>query len=348
MTRESDALTPMVSIVIPVYNGSNYLRQAIDSALAQDYPNVEIIVVDDGSNDEGRTLDIARSYAEKVRVIEKGNGGSSSALNVGLREMRGEYFSWLSHDDLYYPQKISQSMAALESEHLRSGLDSSTYAVICEAETIDARGRVLRRPSRRVMERRRRNAHSVEETRRVVALLTFASAHGCAYLIPRSALLKLGGFDEGLKYVNDHDTWFRLLSDGVRPIHVGRILVRGRMHTEQVTEQLRRSDRLTSEHVELMNMLIDWCFSHRDSGRAITLYHLAWWLGLRDRRESARLAFERSGELSLLFAVISIPSRILVALIAAGRTWLKRVVLRWALGQRRNLVRRGLNRRPSV
>ena len=78
---------PLVSIVIPVYNGSNYMREAIDSALAQTYENVEIIVVNDGSTDDGETDRIARSYGDKIRYFAKDNGGVSSALNKGIKEM---------------------------------------------------------------------------------------------------------------------------------------------------------------------------------------------------------------------------------------------------------------------
>ena len=67
--------TPKVSIVIPVFNGSNYLREALDSALAQTYTNCEVIVVNDGSNDNGKTREIALSYGNKIRYFEKENGG---------------------------------------------------------------------------------------------------------------------------------------------------------------------------------------------------------------------------------------------------------------------------------
>ena len=97
---------PLVSIVIPVYNGSNYLAEAIDSALNQTYDNVEIIVVNDGSKDEGKTRDVALKYGNKIRYFEKENGGVASALNFGVKQMSGEYFSWLSHDDFYTPHKI--------------------------------------------------------------------------------------------------------------------------------------------------------------------------------------------------------------------------------------------------
>ena len=104
---------PLVSIIIPVYNGSNYMREAIDSALAQTYPNIEIIVINDGSNDNGATEKIALGYGEKITYIKKENGGVSSALNAGIEAMHGEYFSWLSHDDKYLPEKIETQVAVL-------------------------------------------------------------------------------------------------------------------------------------------------------------------------------------------------------------------------------------------
>ena len=106
---------PKVSIVIPVYNGSNYLKDAIDSALSQTYNNLEIIVVNDGSNDEGKTKAIAESYGNKIIYLEKENGGASSALNLARKKMTGDYFSWLSHDDMYYPNKISRQVEELQN-----------------------------------------------------------------------------------------------------------------------------------------------------------------------------------------------------------------------------------------
>ena len=109
---------PKISIVIPAYNASNYLAEAIDSALAQTYPNVEIIVVNDGSDDNGSTEQIALSYGDKIRYFSKENGGSSSALNMGIANMTGEWFSWLSHDDLYLPNKLERQIKYLNSLHI--------------------------------------------------------------------------------------------------------------------------------------------------------------------------------------------------------------------------------------
>ena len=80
------ALSPKVSIVIPVYNGADLLSQAIDSALAQTYFPIEILVVNDGSGDGGATERIALSYGEKVRYFSKANGGVASALNFAIQE----------------------------------------------------------------------------------------------------------------------------------------------------------------------------------------------------------------------------------------------------------------------
>ena len=95
---------PLVSIVIPVYNGADYLSECIDSALAQTYSNIEILVINDGSVDDGATEAVAQSYGDRIRYFRKENGGVSSALNLGIQHMRGDYFSWLSHDDRYEPR----------------------------------------------------------------------------------------------------------------------------------------------------------------------------------------------------------------------------------------------------
>ena len=88
---------PLVSIIIPVYNGANYLREAIESALGQTYGNCEVLVINDGSNDHGETEREALKFGDRIRYFKKENGGVASALNLGIRKMRGEYFSWLSH-----------------------------------------------------------------------------------------------------------------------------------------------------------------------------------------------------------------------------------------------------------
>ena len=109
----NNIFNPLVSIVIPVYNGANYVAEAIESALKQSYKNIEIIVVNDGSTDN--TEKIVKKYGDKIRYFYKENGGVASALNFGIKNMKGEYFSWLSHDDIYYPNKIERQIEELKN-----------------------------------------------------------------------------------------------------------------------------------------------------------------------------------------------------------------------------------------
>ena len=147
--RESNMLyEPKVTIIIPVYNGSNYLAQAIEAALAQTYLNCEIIVVNDGSKDDGASEKIALSYGNKIRYYLKENGGVSSALNFSLEKMTGEWFSWLSHDDLYYPNKIEKQVAFInELLEKDKTLDLSKTVIHCVTESIDKDGKVIKTPN---------------------------------------------------------------------------------------------------------------------------------------------------------------------------------------------------------
>lgn len=126
---------PKVSVIIPVYNGQNYLREAIESVFAQTYRNYELIVVDDGSNDG--TWDIIQSYGPRVCGIRKENGGVASALNCGIRESSGDYIAWLSHDDLFLANKLDRQV-----EFLRRFPDFK--ACYTDYYVIDEDGKILR------------------------------------------------------------------------------------------------------------------------------------------------------------------------------------------------------------
>src|SRR5690606_15704202 len=121
---------PKISIVIPVYNGTNYMREAIDSALAQSYDNKEIIVINDGSNDNGKTLALAQTYGNKIRLSDKPNGGVASALNTGIESATGEYISWLSHDDVYPADKLEKQVTYLNTIDDKKTILFGDYAII--------------------------------------------------------------------------------------------------------------------------------------------------------------------------------------------------------------------------
>ena len=217
---------PLVSIIIPVYNGSNYMREAIDSALAQTYHNVEVVVVNDGSKDNGQTEEIAKSYGDRIRYFSKPNGGVSSALNMGIRNMHGEYFSWLSHDDVYEPDKISKQVEALQ------GCDEQTI-ICCEASQIDAHSMPLpANPAKKSFAPDRIYAG----TEALEMLLKKAPLHGCSLLIPKAVLENAGGFDEDIRFCQDYFMWYKLFLGGCSLRCVPEKLVKGRIHGNQLTQ----------------------------------------------------------------------------------------------------------------
>jgi glycosyltransferase involved in cell wall biosynthesis len=112
------ASNPLVSILINNYNYAPYLRHAIDSALGQTYTNIEVIVVDDGSQDDSRQ--IIESYGDKIIPIFKENGGQASAFNAGFLRATGDIVCFLDSDDLFHPQKLESVVEAF-SKHPEIG-----------------------------------------------------------------------------------------------------------------------------------------------------------------------------------------------------------------------------------
>ncbi|MFA9461277.1 glycosyltransferase [Thiohalorhabdus methylotrophus] len=108
-----NAELPLVSVIIPTYNAEPFISEALDSVLEQDYPNKEIIVVDDGSTDN--TEDILLLYKDNIIIEKKENGGISSARNKGLEIATGEYIAFLDADDIWLPGKLTSQVTYLES-----------------------------------------------------------------------------------------------------------------------------------------------------------------------------------------------------------------------------------------
>ncbi len=227
---------PKVSIVIPVYNGANYLSKAIDSALAQTYSNIEILVINDGSNDNGATHDIALSYDDKILYYEKENGGVSTALNLGIEKMIGEYFSWLSHDDEYSPDKIQKQVDFLAKKRQKNIILFSDYAWIDSDDHI--------------------NGESIlPYIRRMTGLkaVFYAYISGCTLLIPKICFEEVGKFDENLPVTQDYDLWFRF-AQKYQFEHMPMTLVKSRLHAEQTTHSYSYRDKECNDlYIDFLN-----------------------------------------------------------------------------------------------
>jgi glycosyltransferase involved in cell wall biosynthesis len=112
-------MTPLVSVIIPAYNPSAALREAVESALGQTHPSVEVIVVDDGSTAD--TSWVPAAYGGRIRYVRKANGGPASARNAGLALARGTYVAFLDADDVWEPGKLAAQVEAME-RHPAAGL----------------------------------------------------------------------------------------------------------------------------------------------------------------------------------------------------------------------------------
>lgn len=209
---------PKVSIVIPVYNGERYVKYAIDSALAQTYKNIEIIVVNDGSTDG--TDKILKSYGDKIRYIKKKNGGVSSALNLALEKMQGDYFSWLSHDDTYEPNKIETEINYL----IKNNYIGKKVIVFSDYYLINTKGDVI--------------GKSIKPHQEIIDKpeYIFMKGHinGLSLLIPKEAFNTYGGFDTKLLCTQDYVKW-KEMAKTYKFVHIPEILVSTRWHAAQVT-----------------------------------------------------------------------------------------------------------------
>ena len=217
---------PLVSIIIPVYNGSEYMQEAIDSALAQTYQNTEVLVINDGSTDGGETDTIAKAYGNRIRYIAKENGGVSSALNTGIQNMRGEYFSWLSHDDVYTPDKVEKSVAALRE------LERKDTVLFCGSMHIDSHSN----PLFRIAEHNVKVPTLVAWEDALMGLLKNGSMNGCAFLIRKDVFEICGLFDEKLRFNQDGFMWTKMFLKEYPLYCIPDICVKNRIHSKQLTQ----------------------------------------------------------------------------------------------------------------
>lgn len=259
--------TPKVSVVIPAYNASNYLAEAIDSALSQTYKNFEIIVVNDGSKDDGATERIALSYGDKIRYFCKENGGSSSALNMGIANMTGEWFSWLSHDDLYVPTKLETQIEYLRKCQFPEEI-LPNQVLFAASDLIDGNGETIRSANIQDSDANSRFIESLKGNEYLIAEPTRHTFHGCSCLIHKSVFDVVGAFDENLRLVNDADLWFRIYAAGYRIHFLPQTLVKGRIHGKQVSKTAGYSYH-NPEQDMFWNRSLDWLLENHPQNQEL-------------------------------------------------------------------------------
>ena len=216
-----------LSVIIPTYNCKQYVCDAIDSALAQSYKNIEIIVVDDGSIDG--TGDLLKSkYGDRIKYFYKSNGGPASARNLGINNSRGEFLAFLDADDLWASDKLECQISVFTENAVLVGGGEKT--------SNDSQVQVI----------------TFEE---LVLQNRFSNS---GVMVRRSALDKVGAFDEHLEFraIEDWDMWLRLSSVG-ELLYLNRDLIILRVTENSISAPAQAEKMLRNETAVLKKHLAD-------------------------------------------------------------------------------------------
>jgi glycosyltransferase involved in cell wall biosynthesis len=195
---EKTGKNPLISVIIPTYNRGWIIKEAIDSVLAQDYVNFELIVVDDGSTDD--THDILNSYQKNFLVLRQNNKGVSAARNRGFAAASGRFIAFLDSDDIWLPQKLSQQVDFFQS---------NPDALICQTEEIWIRNNVRVNPKKR---------HKKPSGMIFEPSLSLCLVSPSAVMIKKNLFEEVGLFDETLPACEDYDLWLRVSCR--HPVHL--------------------------------------------------------------------------------------------------------------------------------
>lgn len=185
---------PLISAVMPVYNGQRDLREALESVLGQTFTDLELICVDDGSTDN--SFDVLSEYRDRITIIRQTNAGQGAARNTGVRRSSGRYIAFIDQDDRWYPSKLEQQVAALSADpeavlvYSNSDRMDENSCLTEVGATMSERPSALLSPLGRLIEE---------------GLVLPSSM-----LVRRDAFEQVGGFDPELRGFEDFDLSARL------------------------------------------------------------------------------------------------------------------------------------------
>jgi hypothetical protein len=205
--------SPLVSVIVPSFNHAPYLRECIDSVLAQDHAPLEVIVVDDGSSDG--SVEILQGYGQRITLLQQRGGRQARARNLGLGVARGELVAFLDSDDRYLPGRISAAVAAFAAA-------PDAAVVWADYRHIDATGRPTGEG--------RWAGHGrsgIDFARVLIAGNPICNATATAR---RAVLDEIGGFDERVPRVCDGAAWYQIAARGHRFVHLDRPVLDYRLH----------------------------------------------------------------------------------------------------------------------
>ncbi len=223
-------MSPRVSVVMAVYNGERYLREAVESILGQTFTDFEFIIIDDGSQDH--SLSILQDLSQKdrrIRIIEnRENLGLSASLNKGIRAARGEYIARMDADDISNPERFEKQVAFMDA-HPEVGVCGTWVEYIGDIND------VLKLPL----------THDA-----IHARLLFENALAHPSVTMRASLIRRENlyYDEDIRYAQDYELWSRAVTR-TKLANVGRILVQHRTHSQRVGAKYGRKQQEVHDRV---------------------------------------------------------------------------------------------------
>lgn len=223
-------MLPLVTVVIPFYNDP-YIDQSVASVLAQSYPNIEIIVVDDGSTEYQYKLNPFRG---QIVYLGKSNGGTASALNYGMTRASGKYVAWLSSDDYMLSSKVAEQVAFMESLNVQ--FSYTDYHVINESGQITAYHAQTVFPGQRDL---------------ISAMTSYCPINGSTVMMLKHLAEAIGWFNPDLPYTHDYDLWARIALNGIAMPYLNRPLTLYRRHSGMGTQ--RHIEQITREFSMMRN-----------------------------------------------------------------------------------------------
>lgn len=221
---------PLISCIVPVFNGERYLGEALESILKQTYQSLEIIVVDDGSTDG--TAAVIDRYAEQVRFLRQPNAGTAAARNLGLNAANGEFIAFLDADDLWHPEKLERQTARFQT---RPELD------YCVAHVQNFWVPEL------IEEERRFRDHRISK-----ALPGYSTG---TLLVRRALFDTVGQFNPAIKHADDTEWFLRASEHGAAMELLPDVLLYRRLHQTNLS-RLRASNS-RDQYLQILKTALD-------------------------------------------------------------------------------------------
>ncbi|MEG4168011.1 MULTISPECIES: glycosyltransferase [unclassified Microcoleus] len=207
--------TPQVSVIIPVYNGSRYIVQAVESALSQTFTDLEIIVVDDGSSD--RTQQVLQPYLDRIRYIYQENQGVAAARNIACQLAQGEFLAFLDADDYFLPSKLEKQLACFDDDPTLDMVQTGWLMVDETGKDISEMKPWQQAPKLDLE-----------------SFIIFKCVRPSAMMLRRKCWEDLGGFDSHFSLGEDLDFALRLTLKGYKAVWLEEILTCYRQHNSNI------------------------------------------------------------------------------------------------------------------